>query len=585
MAATAAPAPAVPAYVFGTVSLSAAMVACSFAVMALNVNPAMLVYQDCLATQNLGHAAFLLAFATSAWRGGNLMAACFIYAAPRLLLAHAIAAAVVVLRTPMALEAEVAGLVGALLLGALAACSTTDAPSRRRKVVADAAAEAARLAAYIIGVVYCATVLVVAALGPPPPAFGASWAVDFVQGYTLAFHVAFVLSLGLACAASVEGGDGAAAADYGAAFVSGAVMTAVTLIVSWAATQKRGFGALASLWLGTAVLVGGSLARRAADDAADKPISRHRRCNSLASLARGGVRGAFFAQCCAAVHGATFLGQALLVIFTETSPLAFDKGANFAIHGAGIYVYNSLLIFVDQDAYPRLKRVSVFACFAGALSSFGVAARADSFAVRAVFAARVFAGVALGCALAYLPDKLPDDDTAEDRVETREALVSDAPQEYIFEVSAVVKHQKSHFLPWWLACSACFATFAYLAALEEGGNDSMDLSVVETPSTYLLGFHFLFLLTTFSAHGLATDFEPSLCIALSFLLASAVVAAAQCVFLLASTTLTASTAAFCASLALCAVTGLRLWNLLGAPLRSHRAHADLVQGDGGNLWR
>ena len=70
----------VPTSVWATAGVSAMMVVSSALIMVQNVGllPDVL-YHDCLATQNLGHAAFLLGFATSAWRGHNVLGASMTY--------------------------------------------------------------------------------------------------------------------------------------------------------------------------------------------------------------------------------------------------------------------------------------------------------------------------------------------------------------------------------------------------------------------------------------------------------------------------------------------------------------------------
>ena len=106
----------VPTSVWATAGVSAMMVVSSALIMVQNVGllPDVL-YHDCLATQNLGHAAFLLGFATSAWRGHNVLGASMTYAAPRLLATHATSAAIVAVRffEPLGLGAAAgAGAVG-----------------------------------------------------------------------------------------------------------------------------------------------------------------------------------------------------------------------------------------------------------------------------------------------------------------------------------------------------------------------------------------------------------------------------------------------------------------------------------------
>ena len=78
-----------PSYVIGTAAVSAMMVATSVAIsLTTEGDVADLLYLDCLATQNLGHAAFLVGFATSYWRGGHVLGKCFVVTAPWLLAAH-----------------------------------------------------------------------------------------------------------------------------------------------------------------------------------------------------------------------------------------------------------------------------------------------------------------------------------------------------------------------------------------------------------------------------------------------------------------------------------------------------------------
>ena len=85
----------VPAYVLGTAGVSAMMVLTSawITASATGGDVGTLLYLDCLATQNLGHAAFLAGFATSYWRGGNVLGRMFCVCAPTLLAVHAAAAA------------------------------------------------------------------------------------------------------------------------------------------------------------------------------------------------------------------------------------------------------------------------------------------------------------------------------------------------------------------------------------------------------------------------------------------------------------------------------------------------------------
>ena len=91
-----------PIYVIGTAAVSAMMVATSVAIsLTTEGDVADLLYLDCLATQNLGHAAFLVGFATSYWRGGHVLGKCFVVTAPWLLSAHGAASLAAAGPTPL----------------------------------------------------------------------------------------------------------------------------------------------------------------------------------------------------------------------------------------------------------------------------------------------------------------------------------------------------------------------------------------------------------------------------------------------------------------------------------------------------
>ena len=222
----------------------------------------------------------------------------------------------------------------------------------------------------------------------------------------------------------------------------------------------------------------------------------------------------------------------------------------------------------DPAAFPRLRGVSVFACFAGgggsaAAASLVLARVAPGtpwrLAAALLFAARAAVGAALGLALLRLPS---DPHAARDRflLAAREAQAQAQAQAQVavagaaeaeggagavraatvaaqaqkdeesppaaavaplgrgsggsggsggvgpFQLSRLVRHQSSHFVPWWLSCVACFASFAWLradaataAAAASSSPPSSSatlppmyrsepLRVLETPPVSFLGF-------------------------------------------------------------------------------------------------
>ncbi|KAH8054668.1 high-affinity potassium ion transmembrane transporter [Aureococcus anophagefferens] len=389
----------VPIYVIGTAAVSAMMVATSVAIsLTTEGDVADLLYLDCLATQNLGHAAFLVGFATSCWRGGHV-------------------------------------------LGSAGAHAALPEPA-----------------------------LYAAAL--PEPAL-------YAEGYTLAFHVAFVSAVGLACADAAEA---PAAVIYGVGFVSASATTAATLAVD----------ALAAPAPSSTPRAPASGPPRAAPRAAPggrpEPRRRPRRrprgpVVDLAALAAAAVPGAAAAWPLAVAHGATFVGQALLVAVAADPPGSrFDRGVNFAIHGAGIFVFNAYLMFSDARAFPRLRAIS-------------------------------------------LPRDAHDRVAPPEKAPDREAPRTADPGP--FRLGRAVRHQRSHFAPYWCACFLAFAAFAFLRRSSPDAHAPR--RVLETPHAYLLGFHFVFILSGFAAHGLRTRVVASLRVASAFLAAAGVVAAAQLV--------------------------------------------------------
>ena len=104
---------------------------------------------------------------------------------------------------------------------------------------------------------------------------------------------------------------------------------------------------------------------------------------------------------------------------------------------------------------------------------------------------------------------------------------------------------------------------------------------METPSCYLLGFHFVFILSAFAAHGLRTGFVASLRVAAAFLLAAGLVALAQVPLL----GLRREPGALAAALVACVASGARLRGLVEAARAAAAASNPLRPGDSANFWQ
>jgi len=409
-----------PSYVIGTAAVSAMMVATSVAIsLTTEGDVADLLYLDCLATQNLGHAAFLVGFATSYWRGGHVLGKCFVVTAPWLLAAHGAASLAAAGPRPLVVAFVAVAVAAAAAAPSLAAVAAGPASGSR-------AAAATRWAAIGVSLAYALAALAAAARDAraapasgaalPEPALHAAALPEpalYAEGYTLAFHVAFVSAVGLACADALERGAAADAVIYGVGFVSASATTAATLAVdALAAPAPVFYAAGAGVWAAAAAGAAAALSGGRPEPAAPAaPAPARGPVVDLAALAAAAVPGAAAAWPLAVAHGATFVGQALLVAVAADPPGSrFDRGVNFAIHGAGIFVFNAYLMFSDARAFPRLRAISVFACFAGgagaARTAAGLAAGAPAplrRAAAALFAARAAVGAALGVALARLP--------------------------------------------------------------------------------------------------------------------------------------------------------------------------------------
>ena len=126
--------------------------------------------------------------------------------------------------------------------------------------------------------------------------------------------------------------------------------------------------------------------------------------------------------------------------------------------------------------------------------------------------------------------------------------------------------------PYWCACFLAFAAFAFLRRSSPDAHAPR--RVLETPHAYLLGFHFVFILSGFAAHGLRTRVVASLRVASAFLAAAGVVAAAQLVL---------APPALVAALAACVAAGARLRALVEDALGD--AGAAGAPGDAANFWQ
>jgi hypothetical protein len=126
--------------------------------------------------------------------------------------------------------------------------------------------------------------------------------------------------------------------------------------------------------------------------------------------------------------------------------------------------------------------------------------------------------------------------------------------------------------PYWCACFLAFAAFAFLRRSSPDAHAPR--RVLETPHAYLLGFHFVFILSGFAAHGLRTRVVASLRVASAFLAAAGVVAAAQLVL---------APPALVAALAACVAAGARLRALVEDALGD--AGAAGAPGDVANFWQ
>ncbi|KAH8095500.1 high-affinity potassium ion transmembrane transporter [Aureococcus anophagefferens] len=194
----------VPIYVIGTAAVSAMMVATSVAIsLTTEGDVADLLYLDCLATQNLGHAAFLVGFATSCWRGGHVLGRCFVVTAPWLLAAHGASlarpeAASSSRSSPVAVAAAAAAPSLAAVAAGPASGSRAAAATRWAAIGVSLAYAFARSASWRAAALQrrCREPALYAAALPEPALYA--------EGYTLAFHVAFVSAVGLACADALE---------------------------------------------------------------------------------------------------------------------------------------------------------------------------------------------------------------------------------------------------------------------------------------------------------------------------------------------------------------------------------------------
>ncbi|KAK7250293.1 high-affinity potassium ion transmembrane transporter [Aureococcus anophagefferens] len=470
----------VPIYVIGTAAVSAMMVATSVAIsLTTEGDVADLLYLDCLATQNLGHAAFLVGFATSCWRGGHVLGRCFVVTAPWLLAAHGAASLAAAARgrsssrsSPVARAAAAAP--------SLAAVAAGPASGSR-------AAAATRAAAIGVSLAYAFAALRVAlardaqqrrrATALPEPALYAAALPEpalYAEGYTLAFHVAFVSAVGLARADALDAAP-PHAVIYGAGFVS-----------------ER-------------------------DDGRDARRAARRRCRGPAGRA--------------------------------------DRGVNFAIHGAGIFVFNAYLMFSDARAFPRLRAISVFACFAGGGAGAGSAGRpasrpaggAAAPAAAAASSPRARPSAPRSASRARLPRDAHNRVAPPEKAPDREAP---GPRTRAVPPRRAVRHQRSHFASLLSPTGACFLAFAAFAFLRRSSPDAhAPRRVLETPHAYLLGFHFVFILSGFAAPPPDAGVVASLRVASAFLAAAGVVAAAQLVL---------APPALVAALAACVAAGERL---------------------------
>ncbi|KAH8074364.1 high-affinity potassium ion transmembrane transporter [Aureococcus anophagefferens] len=381
----------VPIYVIGTAAVSAMMVATSVAIsLTTEGDVADLLYLDCLATQNLGHAAFLVGFATSYWRGGHVLGKCFVVTAPWLLAAHGAAS--------------------------LAAAGRGRRRVRRRRPPLRPRRPLALYAAAL-----------------PEPAL-------YAEGYTLAFHVAFVSAVGLACADALERAP-PTLVIYGAGFERARRRprrSPSTRSPRRRPLLRRGRRRLPPRPRRRGgALRGGPAAAPPRGASALSSTSRRSRRRPCPARRPPGL---------AVAHGATFVGQALLAAAAGPAGSRFDRGVNFAIHGAGIFVFNAYLMFSDArvPAAPRHQRLRLLRRRRWRGAGRPARGRRRRRARRRPFAARAAVGAALGVALAQLPRDAHDRVAPPEKAPDREAPRT-AEDPGPFRLGRAVRHQRSHF--------------------------------------------------------------------------------------------------------------------------------------------
>ena len=650
-----------PSFLFGTAGVSTMMVICSglISYSACTIegrDTQKLLYLDCLATQNLGHAAFLLGFATSAWRGGNALGLSFTYMAPRLLAGHSLAA-LFSTRSP----ATAHFLIGAFTLVATGAAIAAPSFSSSTHTCIKGSFSAkitssptvVKLASFGVTAAFLVAAFLSAFFAPMYTETSLPWPALFTEGYTLAFHVAFVAAVGLACAAVLDkrvAGDDAVI--YATGFVSAAATTAVSLVVDGFFAGKKllsgSYWVMAGIWTVAAAVVVHAIRGTPSGQLETKPENKGKIgvCDikiadaimnstagrstrslvvDLRGLAAAGIPGASLAYFCAIVHGGTFIWQSVLVALTAPSPgVTFDRAVNFSIHGCGIFLFNTVLMFHDPGAFPRLRNVSIFACFAGGIGSASTAyiflsalAPGTSWrnASAVLFVVRAVVGAALGVSLVRLPDNVHEllryeehNTDSDARLSTSFATIDHADpvpllqasdeltsqkerpvvrSSQTFGLARLVRDQNSHFLPWWISCVVCFAAFTWLRA-NYGVPSPEPIRVLETPPGYLLGFHFIFILCGFSAHGLRTKFHASLRIGSGFLGAAAIVALVQLMPLLKDDTEDRGgpQTALIIGIVAAGVAGWRLRELLVSAERGIEGkELKSLKGDPGNFWQ
>lgn len=637
----------VPREILAMAALSAAMASCSM-IMACAQEPTAyeVVKADCFAMQNLLHSALLLGFVTSAWRGDNVLGGYITVVAPRLMFCATLAVASV---------AASAGRVGPVLLAtaiALAAGCMRLTPGFPQLTVSsmptDKVAAAFRFHMNELTLAYLASMVLVVLLRiffPTGPSVWESassgtlrWVQPLVETYTLAMHVALIVGAGRACAANLDSKHFGAAGATGAMFVGGAGATACALCGD--AVVLLTVGELDNCWavvLGLAV--NGVLWGRAAFRAlrllsnvkavvggiATAGVVRPSAV-TLYSLAKLDHPGAWIAWVCCVMHGISFQFQAVLLVLLSPEPgVGFAAAANFAGHGAGIFVFNSIIIFHDKGAHVRLKRISIFACFAGGLSS-GVHAvqLADASPAAAImYICRAAAGAALGLAFLRLPDSVAmacPSEVCEVRqgvvlgtvaqTDDQEPALHPDSEHTIAETASHVKvaahtgQDGNAVLAaadmasggllraglWWCSSSAVGIAFARVtvgAGLDPSGllqtvSPDDALRVIAAPPTYLLMYHFGFLLFAFAAHGLSEALVPSIALALGFLIAWVLVSVVQILTFL----VTQSPAHWLLTLLMSLGSLSATW--LAFALKAswdERGRAAPVKGDTGDIWR